>query len=534
MSKFLLTLTLLLCSIATLHSQDIVVEESAAMPRIEDDWLKLLLLQNGNTAFLHLTEKEGIHLKIYNSARKIIIEKTINPTFGGNGKLGRGETITEIFRIKNDIVVFASVLVKAKPTLYRVILDGTTGNLKKEEAIGELKKLTYTGAYAMHYGFVPQPKFFVRKDPDSDNYGIALFNSFESDRNKRIELVHFGSDHQVIRRAFYSSSEDKFDYREVIDMVVLGDKQIVACVSGYNKDHEKEGYTTVASLDNSATSLRLKKLDFAKNMKVDEGVLQYNKINNLICLFGVVRRCDNCDTYSTQLTLLEPTILSTTYTKEIVLPTIIKTYDGFQNPSGSFNGTPKGFYVNHDGTYSILYQEETVVTSYDQARPQNKPRYVYTTYGSAVVSLLDDKLKDISSYLIPQSYTVTEKRPLLYLSTNTTSASHMFDENEYKQPAYVNGKTSNYTFINDIAKNVDGAKNGNIGVVSGMDRTVPYIFSITSASIERSLILKKVPAKEYAHMMFSVTDYDQESGTFTTLMLQNQKEWKLKLVWMKL
>jgi hypothetical protein len=81
-------------------------------------------------------------------------------------------------------------------------------------------------AYAAAFGGVPIPDFFIRKDPDSDNYALAMLNSFESDRNKRIEIVLYGANNQEVSRAYYTSPENKYKYLECLDMAVIGDKKV--------------------------------------------------------------------------------------------------------------------------------------------------------------------------------------------------------------------------------------------------------------------------------------------------------------------
>src|SRR5258708_39142667 len=151
------------------------------------------------------------------------------------------------------------------PVLYRVIIDGTNGSILQDDKIAELKKVTMGQGYAMVFGRVPKPDFFVRKDPNSDYYGLILLNSFESDRNKRLEVVWYGPDNKEINRAFYLSPDDRYKYLNYLDMAVIGNQKISVLAYAYNTAASGGNRTKhmIATLDPAAKPLYLNELTFS-------------------------------------------------------------------------------------------------------------------------------------------------------------------------------------------------------------------------------------------------------------------------------
>jgi hypothetical protein len=144
--------------------------------------------------------------------------------------------------------------------------------------------------YAMLFGKVPMPEFYVRKDPESDNYAIALFNSFANDRNERIELVHYNKDHKEISRAFYQSPNDEYKYLTFQDMTVMGDKEVVALAVGMNtrsSGGDQNGSLLTGTLTAGSKSLELSKLNYPGAAQIDGALVRYNKVTDEYILLSL-------------------------------------------------------------------------------------------------------------------------------------------------------------------------------------------------------------------------------------------------------
>jgi|SRR5579871_647427 len=286
MKKFLLLFTFIYI---VLHAgaQFKTIGEGTEFEEPETGFAKILQMKNGNTMFFQISVKEGIDLRIYDANHKQKITKHIDPKYG---KLKDGN-IDGIFEINGDATLLVSETDEKRPVLNRLVIDGSTGALKKDEKIAELMKYNLGQGYAMVFGNVPPPDFYVRKDPNSDNYAVAMLNSFESDRNKRIEIIFYGSDHQETGRAFYSSPDNKYKYMKYIDMAVIGKEKVSVLAYAYNTASSggKESELVLANLDAGSTTVTLSELNFSKDLTIEGGIARYNPVTKKIILLASVK-----------------------------------------------------------------------------------------------------------------------------------------------------------------------------------------------------------------------------------------------------
>jgi hypothetical protein len=169
---------------------------------------ELVLMKDKSVILFTITPKDGINVRIYTADHKESVVTTIKPAY----KTLKVPALERSFEINGDLVLLISEMQDKIPVLYRLIINGKTGQLIREEKIAELLKMNMGMGFALVYGNSEMPSFYASKDPESDNYAIALFNSFESDRNKRIEIVLYGRDHTELARAYYVSPQEKYKY----------------------------------------------------------------------------------------------------------------------------------------------------------------------------------------------------------------------------------------------------------------------------------------------------------------------------------
>src|SRR5690606_27026904 len=202
-------------------------------------------LKNNKTGYLHVTGEDGINMRLYDANHKEVFSKTIQRELGNF----KGLDVDGIFESGGNIVVCLSVIEKKVPKLYRLVISTANGDLVKAEQLGELPKVTMGSQYAMAFGGVKKPDFLVRHDEDK-SYAVALFNTFSSDRSKRIELIHYDSKNKETQRVYLSTPGDKFKYVNILDMVVANNQTIYALVYGYNTANSdgNEGQTYIATI----------------------------------------------------------------------------------------------------------------------------------------------------------------------------------------------------------------------------------------------------------------------------------------------
>ncbi|MBC8033706.1 MAG: hypothetical protein H7Y03_06135 [Chitinophagaceae bacterium] len=526
-------LLLLLCTHFFVSAQFKTMAEGEVFREPESGFAKIVQLKNGYTIFCHVENKDGIDLKIYDKNHRLKAVKHLEPNYG---KL-KGGSIEGIFEIKGDLVLLISEIDSKSPTLYRLIIDANNGNLKKEETIAELIKVTYLKKYALAFG-VSNPEFYVRKDPDSENYAVALFNSLESDRNKRIEVIFYGSDHKEISRAFYTSPEERYKYMRYIDMTVIGDQKVSILAYAYNTRSSggKESELVIANLEAGAKSVKITELDFTKDRVITKGITRYNPVTKKVVMLAYTQENARKGEFSLFLSYIDP--FSSTI-ENAVSPFPEKAYrkslEVFDTKKG-FRGGPQNLFINSDGSFTIVYESLTLEM---HTSGSNNYTSTNTRLGSIAVSKYDLKGEEVSTYFIPKEHLILgTSLPSFYLSQREGTAQVLAGGNQFKSFAYLNGKDKSYVLFNDIERNVETLEKKNkLTCITGVGECDGFYYTLDSKSIipSRDFVFGKPDEKrEHNLAIFSISDYDRDNNIYATLKLEKEGRQKgVKVVWMQ-
>ncbi|MFT3827172.1 MAG: hypothetical protein QM731_24815 [Chitinophagaceae bacterium] len=532
MKQLTLIVLLFLTHAAVTHAQFKVLAEGPVFEEPEDGYARILQLKNGNTIFFHITLKKGIDVKVYDAKHKSKAEKHIEPQYG---KL-KSSSVEGIFEINGDAAVFISEVDDKKPVLYRLIVDGTTGTLKKEEQIAELKKLTMGQGYAMAFGGVSVPDFYIRKDPNSDTYALAMFNSFESDRSKRIEIVLYGADHKEISRAYYSSPDEKFKYMKYIDMAVIGQDKVSVVAYAYNTRSSggKESELVLATLDKGKKEVSLEELRFSKDMVVDGGIARYNPATKDVILLASVRANDKRNSpYEIVLAFIDPFSGAVTKSDRIYPEKANeKSMELFGKKDG-FTGMPQNLFINNDGSFSIVYEETKVIT-----RSGSSYSITSTELGHIAVSKFNTEGEEVNTYFIPKRQLLPETYlTTFYHSLREGSAQTLFNGNQFKSFAYLNTPSNIYVLFNDIERNGESALKGKLTTIQGVGECDGFYYKLNAKDIlpARDFVFGQPEGKrEHNLALFAISDYDREKNVYVTLKLEKDgREKGVKVVWLQ-
>jgi hypothetical protein len=527
--------SLLVCMSMVLLAADAQFKTIAAGPLFqepEQGYGKILQLKNGNTLFVHITYKEGIEVQVYNTEHKQKATKIITPRYGNL----KHALIEAIFEIEGNVVLFIADGEERTLVLNRLIIDGNTGVLKEEKRIAEINKASMGQGYAIFFGRVPPPDFFIRKDPNSDNYALVILNSFESDRNKRMQIVFYGSDHKEISRAYYNSPDDKYKYMNYLDMAVIGKEKVGVLAYAYNTRASggKESELVLATLDSGASNVSLDELDFTKDMIIHGGITRFNPVSKTIVLLAAAKAEKRSDEYVSFLLTIDP------YKRKLISNTIVypqqaneKNMDLF-GKKHRYTGMPQNLFINSDGSYSVVYQE---IINYTQEYGDGSSSK-YTDLENLAVSKYDASGKEIASCLVPMSQRVFKSFLQTFYHSKREGTAQLLDEGgQYKSFAYLNGDDKSYILINDIEENSVSLKKGKLTRIQSVkDCDGVYVeISGSEALPERKFIFGKPENKrEHDLGLFAISDYDREHNVYVTLKLEREGKGKnVQLVWLQ-
>jgi hypothetical protein len=529
--KILSTLIFVLLFTTAATAQFKQIAEGPVFKEPEDGLCKIIQMKSGNVAYLRITIKDGIDVKIYDVSHKSKADQHLEPAYG---KLKAG-SIEACFAIKDDVILLISEVDDHVPVLYRLVIDGNTGQLKEEKTIAKLNKTNMGQGYAAAFGGVPIPDFFIRKDPYSDNYALVMLNSFESDRNKRIEIVFYGDNNQEVSRAYYASPDNKYKYLQDIDMAVIGDQKVVVLAKAYNTNSSggKENELVLASLDAGASAVTLDELKFTQNRIIDIGLVRYNPVTKKLILLAAERESKKSDKYSSFITYIDP------FTRKLE-----KTDDAYANKANElslqyfgrkeeYTGMPQNLSINHDGSFSIVYEE--VKNTYNSYM-SGGGGYDMAFLGNVAVTTFDKNGKVINDYFVPK-YQKLVKAYMgpFYLSYREGTAQLMQGGNQYKSFSYLSGSTKNYILFNDIEENGESAKRGKLTTIWGVGDCDGFYFDAngTTSMPDRKYVFGEPGKHEHNLALFSISDYNSETNMYVTLKLAKGKEKGVSVVWLQ-
>lgn len=513
-----LLLFFLLIFTSSLNAQVSDLEESQSIGELEDGAIKLVSLKNGNTAFFHFQNKKFV-FKLFDTQRKLILER--ENAFANKG------SVKIVWETDNDIVLFLSgtknlSMSKVSTFLYRVHVDATTGVIEKEHEVGHLIPYGYKDEIALQSGYLSSPAYFIKKDPGSNTYAVAAFDSFESDRNKRLKIIHFSSDHQIVNQGYFQSKNDDFKYINYIDMLVLGDSKVIVAADAYNTGDNKKHYLCLGSLEKGTTFFKQKVIESA-NKNFSEGCLALEKGNINVIFFGTDLGRDQRGVLhaSSEITVFDPTTLDLVFNKSITPPLEKETQQ-------IFSGIPLQFAVNDDGTYSLVYRDVRVNEFYKSQRNPQIDTYLESIY----VQVLDNRFIETESYAIQGGFRLTQNCD--YLTINSiqndwkTQPQSLWFENEYKGFLYLYRNKNMYLFLNGLEEN------GTMRAIFNPGESESFLFTNKNGKSDKEVIFKREFPKEREFLMFSEYDYNPATDTYVTIRKGNRKGWLTKIVWFKI
>jgi hypothetical protein len=377
----------------TVNAQFKTVAESPVFDEPESGSSKVIQMKDGSTFFLHITDREGVNVNIYNASHKEIVKKQVRPV---SFRLKKS-AIEGLFQVNGDVILLVSKAEDRIPELHRLIIDGKTGSLKEEKKIAEMERVSLGQGYAIAFGGVPIPDFYVRKDAYSDYYAVAMFRSLESDRNKRIEIIYFDPAHKEISRAFYASPANKYKYLEYIDMTVIGKDKVSILAYAYNTKSSggKESTMVLANLEGGSTSVTLQELKFSKDMEVTGGITRYNPVTKKIILLAAVKSESGKENYA-YVSTVDPFSQKLEKSMDIYPVHANERSIALFGRKHGFHGMPQNLFINADGSYSVVFEEMSI---YSDGRGT-----IHTYLGNIAVQNFNVKGIQTESYLVPKKH----------------------------------------------------------------------------------------------------------------------------------
>lgn len=534
---------LLLCLLALLQapafSQFRTIAESPVFKEPEEGFARILQLKSGNTLFMVISMKNGIELKLYDAKRRMKTAKHLNPRYG---KLKMGH-IDAIFEAGGDAVLLVSEIDGRQPVLHRLVIDGEKGTLKKEETLFSMPPLKTKHGYAVMFGNVPMPTFYVHKDPHGDHYAVVIFNSFESDRNKRIAVTLYNGQHQEVSKAYYKSPDDKYKYMEYVSMAISGETvHVLGYAYNTRASGGKENVLLLGTMEKGNDEVQVSEMPFGRDQEIDRGVLKYNPVSGKLIFLAYLEEKKKKNKGLTRLAYIDPVKGTVESVKDVFPSEASSKSKELFGRKGEFDGRPVNFLVNPDGSFAVVFEElvvNTNMSTYTSASGgMTSSTRTSTELNDLAVCLFDPQGKMLGSYFIPKrQYLLTLQPRSFYHAYRQGGAASLSAGDQFKSFAYVNGKEKAYVLFNDVEENGEKAEKGKLTTIKGVSDCDAFCYALDGKAVlpARDFLFGK-PARKKDHnlVLFAVSDYDREKNIYVAVRLKVQGRDKgVQLVWME-
>lgn len=155
---------------------------------------RLLQLSNGNTALLHFENKRHMRVKLFDKTGKEIASAVPELKIVDMAMIEKAK-LESLFEADGDIVLYFDQAANLSNVLIKVILDGRTGRLKKEEIAAELDK------YGTHV-------FYNKR---GNGYTVLLYRNSSAEDSVKIIAKRYDYNNNLVEELKYEQKKAK-DY----------------------------------------------------------------------------------------------------------------------------------------------------------------------------------------------------------------------------------------------------------------------------------------------------------------------------------
>lgn len=517
---------LLLCISLMGKSQLKVVAESPVFEEPENGEVLLVNMKDGASAYVHLTAKSGLSLRIFDAQHKQTLATKLEPDYG---RL-KGMSFKGAWELNNELTLFISEVEDKEPVLYRLRIDKQNGKLKELKTLAALKAINLGQGYAMAFGKAVAPDFLVRKDLSSDHYAVARFNSFESERDKRVELIQYTPDGTEKGRVFLSSPGDKYKYTEIFDVLVDGDVAY-ALLFSYNTPASggAANELLLATVRNNEVSYS--NVGQAIKRRINSGSLHKNPSTGNI-LFVAKEHLSTTragwqkfrENYAVSINNLNLSTGEVSRAVELQTSGLVPKYRKLYKTEKDLVLGFDQLVQNHDGTFTIMmeYIKEVVSTSRGMSGiplSSSVNTRSQVSLGPSGILTYDGDGKELEIALVPKSYSLMVRSGAPPVAGDIV----MNAGNQFKGASFAKMKNKSYAFINDIEENEERIQKGKITTIAGVGECEAWQYDLStqvSAALpmpQRSKIFPPAGKKEKNLMMVGVSQLDYERNILMTL-----------------
>ncbi|MCK7558024.1 hypothetical protein MKQ70_24665 [Chitinophaga sedimenti] len=306
---------------------------------------------------------------------------------------GLSAAASTVFETGGNATLLVSELDEKAPVLYRLVINGITGQLDRDEKLLTLTKLNATQYRTSMMSNTGRLDFFIENDPQTGDYAVVKIDPNAEDKTQRTEALYFSAAHQQLSRAYFNITGAYQDFG-FWDMVVNGPSKVVL-LGRATQQGRQDRELVMATLTAGSTELAVHPLKFPLNMEAEGVIMKYNPVTAqyIVVAAGVNKR-----ERFTYLGIARADMQADSARAVFPEKANAKSMELFGKKRG-YEGVPQDLFINKDGSFSIVWEELEDLSLQRQGGMMKSN----TNAGNIAMLMFDKNGMETGNYFIPKN-----------------------------------------------------------------------------------------------------------------------------------
>jgi hypothetical protein len=514
-----------------LSAQAPKVQLSQTFPEPGEGFEKILLLDNGNTCYLHFDKKLGIQVTLYNQKREAAPTETITAKLWDAGNINDTE-IDGIYNINGQVVIFLQQLLKYKPAIFRLILDGNTGKLIREDQLGELPTVLHRDVLIQN-NFASHD-FYTAKDPHSGYYALASFAGGELQRNEnareRIQVSLFSPEHELVQKTAFYLPDGAYPYFSFLDMTVEGKERVyitTAALANRKSSKDTSSIVFVSAIKTGDTAFTHQQLAYTANYSDLHAAVKYVPATQRL---QVLLTTANKSGLTTYINYLDARTLQLLHTKPVTAQKVSAYAQQKMKYTTPYTGQPQLLLPGADGSATILLENMSEFAMGNSPHAWNR---MHTNMNDIGVSHLDTAGVEQSGFALTKMQIANGVYEPLYLQRKQKgqwvfrNRIQALNTTPYLSFEYLPTKHGLYIIFNDYLQYLDpGGSDLSKRPMRYLTEANTVCYRCDDATQERLFLFGTPETFKGYYCMLGASDYQLDKSIYATIMITRKGEEK--------
>jgi|GEM_PF-2882424 len=510
--KLITRLLLLLAFLSTqAFAQDSTLIISQAIDLSKEGINQVLQLSNGNTMLFHFENKRHIRVKVFDSVGKEIASAVPELKIVDMNLLDR--TYKDgLIECDGDAVLFLTQDIGNTETLMRIVFDGKTGRLKKEESAVESAS------------FKNKTRAHLLAKPDG-SYSLVCFNDNPDEDSVSLVVKRFNTKHQEYETLAYKQKKTpKHFYGAVSSTTPKGDIMVSLLDIEDGNIGEIKMSIQLMYLRNDLHDFVVRSFKMPDNVQLEGVTFTRNEfagnLNVVLILVNKMRALNGLNTNyyrkEEQLLMIMPEDMSSV---NMTTFSAVKDIDSVTNLNSSFSMV--GLRTNERGVTTVVHADKDPQLKYNGI--------VWDIFKRFIVSRYDDDGKLLAAVSVP-----------CYHKYSKDATAGVFNRMIDKKTVFMFDKVvtdnSVYVVYNDVLQNEKVTQQNEVTVVTDFDNTDAVLCHVNKKNIlTKKWLMSKSDSAEHLQVITTSAHYQESRKTYSTLVRKKKgNDESYHMLWRKM